>query len=374
LPNVRLVGCVNMRQGGNVETQMGAQLLIYGANGYTGEIIAGLCQKNGVNALLAGRDGAKIAALGRETGFEVRVFGLENPAEIDAGLRDVAVVLHCAGPFSRTSKPMVEGCLRNGVHYLDITGEIEVFEALAARDAEARKAGVMVMPGVGFDVAPSDCLAAHLKRRLPAATRLTLAFQGLGGVSHGTATTMIEKLGQGGAVRRDGKIVNVPAAWKTLKIDFGRGPVQATTIPWGDVSTAFYSTGIPNIEVYTVIPPPMRRLMVASRYLGGLLASGPVQNFLKARIAARPAGPSPEQRERGATLLYGEATDDASGNRVAARQKGPEGYKITSLAALLIAEKALSGNLQTGFQTPAKAYGPDLILEIGGVTRENVGL
>src|SRR5205823_3031807 len=113
-------------------------------------------------------------------------------ATMDDCLREVQVVLHCAGPFSRTAKPMADGCLRNRVHYLDITGEIGVFESLAARDGEAKSAGVMLMPGVGFDVVPSDCLAAHLNRRLPSATKLTLAIQGQSRLSRGTLTTMLE--------------------------------------------------------------------------------------------------------------------------------------------------------------------------------------
>src|SRR6187402_1304471 len=110
---------------------------------------------------------------------------------------------------------MVDACLAERVPYLDITGEIAVFEAAAARDAEAKAAGVVLLPGAGFDVVPSDCLAAHLKRRLPSATSLALAFQVLGGVSRGTATTAVENLARGGMVRRAGKLVAVPAAYKT---------------------------------------------------------------------------------------------------------------------------------------------------------------
>ena len=163
---------------------------------------------------------------------------------MDAGLNDVTAVLNCAGPFSRTARPMADACLRCRVHYIDVTGEIPVFEALAARDREARAAGVMLLPGAGFDVVPSDCLAAHLKRRLPSATRLALGFQPGGGVSCGTAATMMaENLDRGGAIRCGGVLRPVPAAWRTRSIDFGRGPVTAMTIPWGDVSTAYHSTG-----------------------------------------------------------------------------------------------------------------------------------
>jgi short subunit dehydrogenase-like uncharacterized protein len=264
---------------------------------------------------------------------------------------------------------MVEACLRNKRHYLDITGEIAVFEAMAARDNLAKEAGVMVMPGVGFDVVPSDCLALYLKNRLPSATNLTLAFYGVGRISHGTQATMTMNVGKGGAIRKDGEIVKVPAAWKTHQIDFGEVQKLGVTIPWGDVSTAFYSTGIPNIEVYTIVPEQQLKLLKLSRYLGWLLSIKPVQNILQKQIPA--GGPSDEERTSGKTYLWGEASDEA-GNKVEARQQSAEGYTLTALTALKIAEKILAGNFCTGFQTPAKCYGADLILEIEGVERQDV--
>jgi short subunit dehydrogenase-like uncharacterized protein len=288
---------------------------------------------------------------------------------LDAALSEVEFVLHCAGPFSLTSEKMVEACLRTKRHYLDITGEISVFEAMAARDEAAKEAGIMIMPGVGFDVVPSDCLAKHLKNRLPSATHLTLAFYGLGRISHGTQATMTMNVGKGGAIRRDGEIESVPAAWKTRKIDFGEITKTGVTIPWGDVATAFYSTGIPNIEVYTVVPEPQLKLLKLSSYLGWLLATSPIQSILQKQITAD--GPSDKERAKGKTYLWGEATDDA-GNRVEARQTGMEGYTMTALTALAIAEKILAGKFCAGFQTPAKCYGADLILEIEGVERADV--
>jgi len=346
-----------------------SNFLIYGANGYTGELVTRFAAERGLKPVLAGRNAAKIESLAAKYGFAHRAFDLDDSAKLDAALREVEFVLHCAGPFSLTSAPMVEACLRAKRHYLDITGEISVFEALAARDKEARDAGIMLMPGVGFDVVPSDCLARHLKNRLPSATRLTLAFYGLGRISHGTQATMTMNVGRGGAVRRDGVIEAVPAAWKTRKIDFGEVEKTGVTIPWGDVSTAFYSTGIPNIEVYTVVPAPQLKLLKLSRYLGWLLATKPLQNILQKQIPE--GGPSDEERARGKTYLWGEAADDA-GNRVEARQTGMEGYTLTALTALKIAEKILAGNFCAGFQTPAKCYGAELILEIEGVERRDV--
>jgi short subunit dehydrogenase-like uncharacterized protein len=343
-------------------------LLLYGANGYSGELIARAAAARGERPILAGRSGEAVAALARELGLEHRVFGLDDPAAVDRGLAGIGTVLHCAGPFSRTSRPMADACLRVRAHYLDITGEIDVFEALAARDAEARQAGVMLLPGVGFDVVPSDCLAAHLKRRLPTATHLSLGFQSVGGMSRGTATTAMEKLHKGGAVRRGGRITHVPPAWKARTIDFGAGPKQAVTIPWGDVATAFHSTGIPDIEVFSAMPPSQVRMLKLSRWVAPLLATGVVQGILRKRIRAGGAGPSPERRARSRTYLWGEASDEA-GRRAVSREAGPGGYDFTVETALLVARRVAAGDAPVGFQTPAKAYGPDLVLEVAGVTR-----
>jgi short subunit dehydrogenase-like uncharacterized protein len=360
-----------MMKAGVTDKAMSTNFLIYGANGYTGALIARLAKERGLRPILAGRDALKVKALADELGFEYRAFALDDAAAVGAGVHDVAVVMHCAGPFSHTSKAMADACVQNKIHYLDIAGEVTVFEALAARDAEARAAGVMLLPGTGFDVVPSDCLAAHLKRRLPSATKLTLAIQGLGRLTRGTATTVVENLHRGGLVRRDKRLTPVPTAWKTRMIDFGRREVKATTIPWGDVSTAFHSTGIPNIEVYAALPEATRLLMVLSRPLGSLLGSRPVQSFLKGRIKAQPAGPSDAERARGSSMVWGEALDDA-GQRVVSRLHAPEGYTLTALTALAIVGRVLGGDAPVGFQTPSRAYGADFILEIEGVTREDV--
>jgi len=319
--------------------------------------------------LLAGRNAIAVEALAKKHHLDYQVFSLDEAYRIDNVLQSVDMVLHCAGPFSRTARPMVEACLRNKKHYTDITGEIAVFEACAALDKKAQEAGIMLMPGVGFDVVPTDCLAKHLKGRLPTATRLSLAFYGVGRLSHGTQATMIMNIGKGGAIRRDGKITGVPAAWKTREIDFGEVTKSGVTIPWGDVATAFYSTDVPNIEVYTVVPPSNLKMMKASRYLGWLLATKPFQDYLQKKIPA--GGPSDAEREKGKTLLWGEASD-RNGNRVESRMQGPEGYTITAIAALNIAQKILDGKFTPGYQTPAKAYGADLVLEIDGVTRQDV--
>ena len=350
---------------------MSSNFLLYGANGYTGGLIARLAVQRGLRPILAARNPEKVVPLAAELSLDYRAFSLDDDAAIDSALADIAVVLHCAGPFSQTSKPMVAGCLRTKTHYLDITGEVAVFEAIAARNHDAKTAGVMLLPGVGFDVVPTDCLAAHLKDRLPSATRLALGFQALGKISRGTATTMVEAQNQGGLVRRGGVLTPVPAAGRTRFIDFGQGAVTATTIPWGDISTAFYSTGIPDIEVYVAFPTSIRIGMVASRYLGWLLGLSAVQNFQKRLIQNQPPGPTEAERVQGKSLLWGEVEDN-SGKRLVSRLQCPESYTLTKLTAVAIAQKVLAGQVAVGFQTPSLVYGADLILEVEGVVREDL--
>jgi short subunit dehydrogenase-like uncharacterized protein len=347
-------------------------LLIYGSTGYTGRLIVAEALTRGLRPILAGRNAEAVRAQAQPLGFEWRAAQIDDPAALDAALTGVTVVLHCAGPFVHTWRSMSDACLRRRAHYLDITGEIAVFEGLAARNAEATAAGVMLLPGVGFDVVPSDCLAAHLARRLPNAARLSLAFRALGGASRGTLSTMVENLGSPGAIRRNGKIVPVPAAWRTRRIDFGDGKLRdATTIPWGDVSTAFHSTGIPNIEVYVSMRPALRRAAIASRWLGPVLRSGLVRRALAARVRGGPPGPSEADRERAVSLLWGEAVASNS-ERAEARLRGASGYVMTAQTAVHLAAKALRGQIRVGFQTPSRAYGADVILEIPGVTRTDL--
>ena len=342
--------------------------LIYGANGYTGELIAREAARRGMKPILAGRNAELVATLASSLGLDHRIFALDDANAIKTGLKGCDVVLHCAGPFSHTSKAMVDACLLTHTHYLDITGEISVFEAVAAREIEARAAGVMLLPGAGFDVVPTDCLAAFLKARLPAATHLALAFRGLGRASRGTAITAVESMPNGGLIRRGGKLTPVPAGWKTRSIDFGNGPIETVTIPWGDVSTAFYSTGIPNIEVYSAFPPATIRLIRISRYFNWLIGAPPVQGLIMSQIDAQPRGPTDKQRARSSGDVWGEVIDEA-GNRVTARLKTPDGYTLTVLTTLLIVDQVLQGIAPAGFQTPSKAYGADLILSINGVSR-----
>lgn len=349
------------------------KILVYGAYGYTGELIVRLAKERGVAIVLGGRNQARLDDQAKNSSFEVRAFALDDVGAATAVLADVAVVIHCAGPFAHTYKAMADLCLNTGTHYTDITGEAEVFEGLAGLDAAALQAKIMVMPGTGFDVVPSDCLANHVKARLPDATHLELAFRAVGGgLSHGTATTMAENIHRGGMARIDGKLVSVPTAWKSRAIPFRQDRTsKATTIPWGDVVTAWHSTGIPNIWVYTEMPQAAALVLKLTRPIHGLLGMAAMQKLIKSRIDALPAGPSDAQRAKAHSELWAEARN-AAGQSVQSRLQTLDGYTLTAESALAIAQKIAAGNFKPGFQTPAMAYGKDLILEFGNSAFEDL--
>jgi short subunit dehydrogenase-like uncharacterized protein len=342
--------------------------LIYGANGYTGELTAREAVRRGLKPVLAGRSQPAVEKLAHELGLEWRAFPLDDAAAVRFGLRGVRVVLHCAGPFSATAAPMIDACVQAGAHYLDITGEIAVFELAQQRAAEAQAAGIVVCPGVGFDVVPTDCIALALKEALPTATHLALGFDGKSSFSRGTGRTMVEGLKQGGAARVAGRIVTVPLGWKDRRIDFGAGEKLAMTIPWGDVSTAYHTTGIPNVEVYIPMSPGRLAQLRRLEHVRPLLGLGPVQRFLKSRVDRQPPGPDAAQRERTPTYVWGEARDAAGAVRTA-RIVVANGYTVTVHASLGIVERLLAGPAPAGASTPARLMGRGYVETLPGSGR-----
>jgi short subunit dehydrogenase-like uncharacterized protein len=287
-------------------------------------------------------------------------------------LDDVACVLHAAGPFSATAAPMVEACLGTRTHYLDVTGEIDVFEAIARRGAQARDAGILLLPGVGFDVVPSDCLGAHVAARVDEPHTLRIAIAGMGSeVSRGTARTAVESLGDGLRIRRDGIIVNRPVGSLERDFEFGAGPARGVAMPWGDVATAFHSTGIPNIEVYFIMGGRLPSLMRVSRFVAPVLNWEPIQRFLKSRIDKMPPGPDEATRKATGAMLLAEAEGPA--DQIArARLETPSGYRLTHQAAIEIAARVVRGEAPTGYHTPSSAFGADFVLDLPGCRRFDI--
>lgn len=332
--------------------------MIYGANGYTGELIAREAVARGLEPILAGRSRDKLAPLAAELGLPMRAFDLSN-----VDLAGVELVLHCAGPFSATAKPMMDACLLNGVHYLDITGEIAVFEHAHSLHDRAADRGIVICPGVGFDVIPTDCVAATLKAALPDATHLALGFDSRTKMSPGTSKTSVESLGTGGKVRRDGKIVTVPMGSLHRRIDFGAGEKWAPAIPWGDVATAYYTTGIPNVEVYVATSEKSKRGLQLVSILRPILKLSILQQMMKGRINV--PGPTAAEREKTPVYVWGEARNDSGAVKVA-RVKTANGYDLTVTGALEVVAHVFRERPKGGYYTPSQLCGADLVGRLPG--------
>jgi saccharopine dehydrogenase (NAD+, L-lysine-forming) len=344
------------------------RLLIYGAYGYNGALCAREAHRRGLNPILAGRQRAPLEALAEELDLEHRVFSLRDGAQLRQGLDGVSAVLHAAGPYSATWEPMVEACLASRTSYFDITGEIDVIEGVLGCAERARAAEVVLMPAVGFDVIPTDCLAAMLAHELPEAVRLDLAFYGGGKPSRGTMRSIIEGLGRKGRIRRDGEIVDVPQGWRRRTIPFPGGDKLCMTIPWGDVASAYHSTGIGNVVVYSRTTPLAARLAPLIGGLSPLLALAPVQRAVKALAATLVSNPDYETRKTRRVEVWGRV-EDAEGRSCEGALSMPEGITMTSVGSVEAARRCLAGEIEAGAWTPSVAFGRDFVLSLPGVER-----
>ena len=345
------------------------KIIVYGSYGYTGKLVVEECKKKNLSVILSGRNEEALKKQSEQSGYPYKTVDIGDHTGLINLLKKGKIVIHCGGPFRHTAKKMIDACLEANTHYTDITGEYEVFELLAGYDAKATQAGLTVLPGTGFDVVPSDCLALHLKNKLPSATHLQLAFtMSKGGLSRGTKKSMTEGLGYGGMIRENGELVSLQLGDKVRDVDFGEFKMKTLCIPWGDISTAWRSTGIPNIEVYTGATAGMIKNAKRSRYLNWLLRMKWVKTLMLKQVDKKPGGPSEEKLLTGKSYLWGKVWNE-NGEQAEARLETVSGYLLTAKTSVLIAEKILNGNFKTGYQTPAMAYGEDLIMEIEGSKR-----
>jgi short subunit dehydrogenase-like uncharacterized protein len=349
--------------------------MIYGATGYTGRLVVEEAVRRGHAPVLAGRDGARLAQLAGPLGLEHRAVSLNDPPRLARALAGIRVVLNAAGPFAATAAPLAAACLAAPAHYLDLAGEIEVFAALRRLDGEARRRGVLLLPGAGFVVVPSDCLAAHVARRLPTAHWLRLAISRSPFLSRGSARTVVELIGGGAQVRKEGRMTRLPWSRLARRIDFGTGdgPRPSLVLSWADVYTAYFTTGIANIEVCVEVSPWEEMAFQAGRFGSRLLGTAAWQRLLRAQVEMLPAGPSPAERARHRRVVLA-VVGDALGRRAAARLETPDSYTLTATAAVAAVERTLGGLAPGGFQTPAAIYGADFVLGLPGVVREDLAL
>jgi short subunit dehydrogenase-like uncharacterized protein len=343
------------------------KILIYGANGFTAKLILDELMSVGVQPVLAGRNQAAVKLLADTHTLDYRIFTLDSVDTIASNLNGIGVVIHCAGPFKYTAQNMAEACIAAGCHYTDITGEWQIFESLKTLGEKARYSGVMIMPGTGFDVVPTDCLAGKLKSMMPDASMLTLAFTNNGGASSvGTTLTMLEGATEGGRIRENGQLKIVPHAWDVRMIRFNSKEIPAVTIPWGDISTAYTHTGIPNIRVYLGATTGLISAMKKLNFLKHLLSLGFIKKLARNRIKRKRAQMEAQSlNPKAVCQLWGEVVNN-NGDCLEIRLETPNGYILTARTAAIIAQNILRGDFKPGYATPCMIYGNDLILLAGG--------
>jgi len=336
------------------------RIFIYGAYGYTGKLIVQVAIDQGLKPVLGGRNKNKLSILASKHQLEHVAFDVKNTNEWDKLLPNIDLVINCAGPFALTVEHVVPACLRHKAHYLDITGEIEVFSYIASLTKEAKKADIVLMPGVGFDIVPTDSLSAKLKERLPSGTHLELAFQGNSGISRGTALSMARRYHEGGLIRENGKLKRVPIAYEVRDIYFGDKERLCMTIPWGDVYTAYFTTGIPNIKVFTGVSRKTLNSLLTYKKLAWAAKTALLQWIMRSIIKKRVDGPSQEKRSTYITYLWGRLSDE-TGKSVTLEMQTMESYQLTAHTAIESAKIVLAGGVSPGYNTPAGAFGSKFI-------------
>jgi len=354
---------------------MRSGFMIYGAYGYTGELIARQAVARGHRPLLAGRRRSELERLARELRLDTVCVALDDADALVRALEQVEVVCHAAGPFVHTSAPMVAACIAARTSYVDITGEISVFRDVFARHADAERAQIALLPGAGFDVVPSDCLARFVADAVPEANELTIAFASLGRPSAGTAKASLEGILRGNFVRRDGLLEEIAWGEGVREVRFSDRQRTVLPIPWGDLETAYRTTGIPNITTLMAVPEGAGRLLALARpvttafmpkLMAGLGASG-VRGVLLSAIDRYVKNPDARARQVGRAYLWARASAPNGQGREAWLET-VDGYALTAESAVLALEK-IQKQRPVGALTPARAFGADFVLEVRGSVR-----
>ncbi|KAH7029897.1 uncharacterized protein B0I36DRAFT_350693 [Microdochium trichocladiopsis] len=320
-------------------------LMIYGAAGYTGGMVAEHAASAGLNLVLAGRekDRVKLEALADRMGAVVKLFPLDEPGAIVANLAGISVLLNAAGPFANTAEPLMSAAIRAGVHYLDFSAELDTYHGALALDAQARAAGVMLLPGSGGSVAMLGSLAGHAVARVKNARKIAIALDFAGTMSRGSAISASQNIAPETFRLVGGELVTRDAN-ELRNFDFGTGPQSSFPVTLPDLLTIHQATGVPDIETFVHV------------------ATG---TFPTSDIQDLPDGPSFEERE---ASRYHASVEVTGGDGTVARSvlDTVNGYTFTSMVAAEAARRVLAGEMRPGFQTPAGLFGNGFAETIAG--------
>jgi short subunit dehydrogenase-like uncharacterized protein len=345
--------------------------ILYGATGYTGVLLGEEAVRRGHRPLLAGRSAAKLKPLAERLGLDYLAVSLDDASALARALSGAALVLHAAGPFSQTSERMIRACLAAGSHYLDLTGEIPVFEHTFSYHEAALAKGIALISGAGFDVIPTDCLAKYVADQLPDAVTVEIAFDAITRASGGTTRTQLEIVAGGGLVRREGQLARWPLGSGARRIGFSHGDRWALPAPLADLVTVYRARNIPNITAYIALPHQLVRLASLATpvfpAVQRLFASPAVRRGLGWLIERTVQGPDADFRQSARSYIWARAVNDR-GDVAQAWLETVEAYQFTAIAGVRCVERVLEGGCR-GALTPAQAFGADFVLEIEGTQR-----
>ena len=345
--------------------------LIYGANGYIGKMLVYESIKEGLAPILAGRNGQKIFDLARETQLPCRVFDLTSKF-LNTFLEDCSLVVNCAGPYSTTSQKLLEACCETQTHYLDLSNEVWTYESIFEHANKWIRHDITVIPGLGFEVIPGDCLSAYLKRMLPDATKLSLGLSMRGTrASKGHLRSFVEAIAYGGRIRSEGHLKKVPLAWKTKLIPYHALPSLSVAMPSPELSSSWMSTRIPNIETYVEMSTRSIRYLKMLRLFRPFLFIKPFLSWVKKQLKHVAQPPHSRVYQKGKGTIWGEVQNHA-GVRKEFRIHTNEAYQFTCQSVIVIVKKVLSGSIGRGCHTPSTALGPDFILTCNHITIEDI--
>lgn len=346
------------------------EVVVYGASGYTGKLIAAELSGRGVPMVLAGRNRDRLdavrAGLGAEVEARVSAVAVDDPAGLRELLGPARVVVACAGPFTLHGAPVIEAAARTGTHYLDTTGEQPfIRDSFDRWGPIAADSGAALVSGFGFDYVPGDMLAALTAGGLGRLEEMTVAYAVNGlGVTRGTALSALEMIKGGDVEWTRGRLQ--PGSMQASRGSFafpaplgerrvGRYPSgEQITVPRhvdvGTVRTVIEMKGLLGAELGPLAGP----MMTASGYA----MRTPLRGLLGKAIARLPEGPSADERDAVAYTLVCDARTPGGDTRRGIL-RGGDVYGITArIIAEGVVRMSAPGYDRSGGLAPSQAFDP----------------
>lgn len=317
------------------------KILVYGAYGYTGSMVAEHLVAMNQNIVISGRNPTKLETLRKNLNVSSIALSLESSEHLDTVLSRFDIVINCAGPFHRTAEPLMTAAIRTKTHYLDISAELDSYKIAEELCQEAMNSNVLLMPGCGGSVAMIGCLTAFAKTTLPEPISVKAALHVSGAMSKGSAVSASENLSPTLYIRKAGKLIE-GGNTSSRQFDFGFSVLDCFSVTLPDVMTLWRDTKASDISTYVHVS-------------GNAFPAGDLNSLNE----------GPTQQERDSNRYHASVKlADTHGTKVTAVLETINGYSFTPLAAALAAKNVAEGKFEPGFRTTAELWGHEFILQI----------